>query len=324
MKSNKKILCALMAALMLIMAGCSKQYYGGITQREDGDLDGYIKDILPESEDNAYGGKIDATLYFRYLTEPMMTGVEQTFTVTAEKTLEEMVVQALIDGPQDNQYEYGSLINPDTKLVGVKDQSGYLSITLSSEFLDSVDQDIESDAQRRRMAVQSIVNSITAIGNYSRVLLLIDQNNTGNGERLTYAEAGWDEYGERTIEPLQRDTAVILTPESVLDIVMQTIIEKDHDRLEYYLADRDYDGTACPSRAEFAEILNAKASIVSFSRTGSATISGDGEFAVVLVDITYVDSSGQPTELKALPVRMIKGDVWKASFQSLDTMFPEY
>ena len=30
------------------------------------------------------------------------------------------------------------------------------------------------------------------------------------------------------------------------------------------------------------------------------------------------------TELTGLPIRLIREDVWKVSFQSLDTMFPGY
>ena len=89
--------------------------------------------------------------------------------------------------------------------MSVKEQSGYLSVTLSEKFLEKMSQSIESEEMRRRLAVQSIVNSITSIGNYSRVLILIDESGNGNGERLTYAEAGWEDKGERTIEPLSLD-----------------------------------------------------------------------------------------------------------------------
>ena len=43
-------------------------------------------------------------------------------------------LQALIDGPQDTQYQFNALISPDTELVSVKEQSGYLSVTLSENF----------------------------------------------------------------------------------------------------------------------------------------------------------------------------------------------
>lgn len=311
--------------LCIMLCGCSsQQYYGGIKERTDGLEYAYTQDILPESQDNAYGDKVTATLYYRYLSENLLAGVEKEFHVTAENTLEEMVVQALIDGPQDNSYQYNALINPDTELVSVKEQSGHLSITLSSEFAERIDEDIIADAARRRLAVQSIVNSVTSIGNYSRVLILIDENNTGNGERMTYAEAGWEEFGERTIEPMELDTTVILTPENVLDIVLSAIVEKDYGRMEYYLAGQDYDGITRPGYEEFTGILDAKPSIVGFELTSPVVVSGDGNRAVATVSITYIDAAGKTAELTGLPIRMLREGVWKVSFRALENMFPEY
>lgn len=326
MKINRKsvrALCALMT-LSLALTGCSRQYYGGITERTDGVDNAYTEDILPESQNNAYSQQVDATLYFRYLSEDLLAGVEQQFNVTAENTLEQLVVQALIDGPQETQYQYNALINPDTRVVSVKEQSGYLSVTLSSEFLERMGQDIDQEATRRRLGVLSIVNAVTAIGNYSRVLILIDENNTGNGERLTYAEAGWEELGERTIEPMERDSSVILSPENVLDTVMSAIVEKNYERLEYYLAAADYDGAARPNGTGVAEAFAGKASIVGYSLEGPANVSGDGKRAVLMLSITYIDAGGHTAQLTALPIRMLREDVWKVSFQALNTMFPEY
>ena len=324
-RNNWKIsLFAALLCALLALSGCTRAYYGGIVEREDGDAGAYTQDILPESQDNAYGSNVTATLYYRYMAEDLLAAVEQEFTVTAEKTLEEMAIQALIDGPDDALYQYSALISSETEIVSVKEQSGYLSVTLSSEFLDEMVQDIDGEATRRRLAVQAIVNTVTGIGNYSRVLILVDRTGSGNGERLTYAEAGWEENGDRTIEPMARDTSVLLTPENALEIVLRSLVEKDYDRMEYYLADRDYDGSPAPTRERLSEMLSAKASVVSYALAGPATVSPDGQRAVALVDIGYVDAGGQMAELTGLPIRLIREDVWKVSFQSLETMFPEY
>ena len=196
-------------------------------------------------------------------------------------------------------------------------------MTLSEKFLEKMSQSIESEEMRRRLAVQSIVNSITSIGNYSRVLILIDESGNGNGERLTYAEAGWEDKGERTIEPLSLDDSVILTPERVMEIVMRSVVEKDYERLGYYLAERDYDGQNCPSRSEYTELLSTKPSIVSFEMANPVITSGNGKHAAALLNLTYIDSGGHTVELNDLPVRMVYQDVWKVSFSSLNAMFPE-
>lgn len=326
MKNRFLAAAACLMAAVLLLSGCSakERYYGGVSERTDSDMSAYTADILPQSQENAYGDRITATLYYRYLSENMLAGIEQEFDVTAEKTLEEMVVQALIDGPQDSSYQFNALINPETRLVSVKEQSGYLSVTLSKEFLERTDENIIADAQRRRLAVQSIVNSVASVGNFSRVLLLVDENNTGNGQRISYAEAGWEEMEETIIEPLELDASVLLTPENVVDIVMNALVEKDYGKLEYYLASSDYDGTVRPGYAEFTEVLDSKATIVGFERTDPAMVAGDGSRAVAVISIKYIDAGGKTAELTALPIRLMHEGVWKVSFQSLQTMFPEY
>ena len=326
MKNRFIAAVASVLAVVLLLCSCSsrERYYGGVTERTDSDMSAYTADILPRSQDNAFGDRVTATLYYRYLSEDMLAGVEQEFDVTAENTLEEMVVQALIAGPQDSSYQFNALINPETRLVSIKEQSGYLSITLSKEFMERTDENIIADAERKRLAVQSIVNSIASIGNYSRVLLLVDKNNTGNGQRITYAEAGWEEMEEAIIEPLELDTSVILTPENVVDIVMNALVEKDYEQLEYYLASRDYDGTARPGYAEFTEVMEGKATIVGFERNAPAIVSANGTSAVATVSIKYIDAGGKTAELTTLPIRLVHEGVWKVSFLSLQTMFPEY
>lgn len=258
------------------------------------------------------------------MAEDLLAAGGAEFTVTAEKTLEEMAIQALIDGPKDTQYEYNALISSETEIVSVKEQSGYLSVTLSSEFLDEMVQDIDGEATRRRLAVQAIVNTVTGIGNYSRVLILVDETAPATAERLTYAEAGWEEYGDRTIEPMARDTSVILTPENALEIVLRSLVEKDYDHMEYFLADRDYDGTAWPhARGAHGHPVGKGLHRELHAGRPRDRVPGR-QRAVALVDIAYVGSNGQMTELTGLPIRLIREDVWKVSFQSLDTMFPGY
>lgn len=322
---NRCIALMLCAALLLpLLTGCAPQYYGGIEERTDGLEGAYTQDILPRSQDNAYGDKVTATLYYRYLSENMLAGVEQEFHVTAENTLEEMVVQALIDGPQDSSYQYNALVNPNTELIAVKEQSGYLSVTLSGEFAERMDEDINADAERRRLSVQSIVNSLISIGNYSRVLILVDDDGNGIGERMTYAEAGWEDKGERTMEPMELDASVILTPENVLKIVMTALVEKDYERMEYFLAVQEYDGEMRPGYAEMSAALAEKASVVGFELSGPAVVSGDGKRAVALISVTYINKAGKTAELTGLPIRMLHEGIWKVSFRALQDLFPEY
>ena len=97
-RRNKRAFFALFAVLMLFLTGCSGQYYGGVAERTDGLEDAYTEDILPESQNTSYGSKVSATLYFRYLSEDLLAGVEQEFTVTAENSVGSGTVTRIMKG----------------------------------------------------------------------------------------------------------------------------------------------------------------------------------------------------------------------------------
>ena len=319
------LLLAVLLCAALPLAGCANQYFGGIKERDNGENEDFTGAVLPESRDNAYGGKVDATLYYRYLDEKLLAPVDQVFTVTAEKTIEELVIQALIDGPGEGNYQYGQLLHPLTRLVSVKAQSGNLSITFNDAFLYLLENEgYDSGMQRKALAVQSIVNALTGIGNYSRVLILIDYAGNGIGERLSMRDVSEGGVADRAMEPMGYDANIVITPHKTMEMVLQAIVEKDYDKLERYIADVDYNGAEGPSRQQVAERMNTKASLVSFTLHEEFTVSRDGQRATGLVDITYVDNSGHPSELTALPVRLLREEVWKMSFPSMDAMLPAY
>ncbi len=321
---KRTIRCTLLLVLILcVLSGCADRFVGGITERNDGDPNAYTDAILPESGNDVLGDEVKATLFFRYLNEEMLAGVEKTFRVTNDKTIEELVVQALIDGPEENDYRFSRLIPDDTKLISVKEQSDYLSVTLSGAFLERVEDDITGEVVRKQLAVQSIVNSVTALGNYSRVVILVDQSGQGNGARLTYTQAGWEDKGDLSVEPLGLDFSVVLTPDNVMEKVMDNLMELNYEDLITYLAERDTDGTAGPTLPEIAEALEKKASFVSFSLSQPVRVLSGGTSAVALLDITYNSGSGGTYTLTDQPVRMVFEDVWKVSFRSLSAMLPE-
>lgn len=322
MKRGNSLLLVLLLIITLL-SGCSNRYFGGISERSDGDPNAYTEAILPESENDVYGDEVTSTLFFRYLNEEMLAGVKKTFHVTSDKTIEEMVVQALIDGPEETDYRFSRLIPEGTKIVSVKEQSDYLSITLSSAFLERVEDDIGGEVLRKQLAFQSIVNSVTAIGNFSRVVILVDSTGQGNGSRLTYTQAGWEDIDDLIIDPAGMDLSVVLTADNIMEKVMSSLMEMDYEALIHYLAERDYDGSRGPTQTEIADTLEDKASLVSFSMPMPVQVLSDGTTAVALLDITYNTGSGGTYTLTNQPVRMIFEDVWKVSFASLSAMLPK-
>lgn len=304
----------LAALLILPLGGCAGvDYYGVTARRDDPSLDGYTSAILPEGEGTTVG-LIPATVYYPYMDTGLLAPVSYSFSLTAENTLEQLVVKRLIQGPDDGT-AFTPLINPQTSIVQIKEQQGYLSITLSKEFLEEY-EGWEQTAQSRRLAVLSIVDSITELGIHSRVLLLVDKKGDGTGERLTAAEAGLSTG--TTLEPMARDTSCMLTIQGVARLALQAFVEKDAAQLQAYLAAADLDGTLAPDTDALTQALSDGVTLVSFEVLGDVSASTDGRQATVTVNYAYTDKTGHPVQMNAVPLRLIREDIWKVSFTSLN------
>ena len=199
-------LCALF--LCLILSGCQSGFFG-VSERQDTPPEGFSDAILPSGEGFSEG-YMQATIYFGYIGEDLLMPLSWDFTLTADTTIEQTILEALIEGPAQYGLSTTALINPNTRVISVKQQHGYLAVTLSNEFLEPIDNRALTESERR-MAVYSIVNSLTELGTHSRVLLLVDKQQNGTGARLTAEEAGLS--GQGALEPLQRDLSMILTDE---------------------------------------------------------------------------------------------------------------
>ncbi len=315
MKNRLRFASLLIAALLLVLSGCTAGFYG-VEEREAGD-EGYgsVRAVLPSGEGTA-SGRIPATVYFRYLDQELLAPVDYEFSLSALSTVEEMIVQRLIDGPEDPGLGFGRLFNPDTRIVQIKEQNGYLSVTLSQEFLADY-EDMGLDASARRLAILSLVDSITELGQYSRVLVLVDRQGNGTGSRLTGNEAGFTELGVRALEPLSRDASVLLTAQKVVQTALQAMVDRDFSTVESCLARSDFDGSALPDSRTVQDGLAACSSLISFSLRDGITVSADGQRATATLDYSYVDPTGLPTERLSVPLRLVRENVWKVSYASL-------
>lgn len=311
---NKLKFAAILTLCAVLLSGCQGLF--GISQRNDGDDQrGYTSTIHPDGEGMATG-QLSTAVYFGYEDDSVLAPSDEIFTLTADTTIEQLILLRLIQGPDASAEGLRRLINPNTTIKGISEQNGYLSIMLSKEFLEPY-QGIDAGAQTKRLAVYSIVNSVTELGLHSRVLLLVDKEGNGTGDRLTAAEAGFQDLGSAMLEPLTREPDLIITPDKTIEICLSSIMEKNYGRLEQYLAQTDLDDDFAPSGQALAESLGSLNSIASFNVLRGISISQDGTRATATVSLSYVNQLGQLVELEHLPLLLIREEVWKLSFSSL-------
>lgn len=274
--------------------------------------------INPLSE-NVSNNKITARLYFGYLSEALLVGETRTFSAPDNESTEVSIIKQLIEGPSATRVDFAPLINQNTKLVETADDGRYLTVTLSKEFLEpySASDDVETapeyEQTRRYLAVYSIVNSVVEQGKYSRVRILIDEDDTGMGRPLTKAEAGID--GEGTTEPFERNGEIELNARNTMREILTATEKKDWGTLYSFIAYKNVSGQDRPSFDVFSnEVVSAKLSLQSPNIVDDV-LHSDGTTNIVMVDYIIKLGDGEAGTFANVPVRLVlENDVWKITY----------
>ena len=129
------------------------------------------------SEINNYE-KVRLKLYFANASGDGLKEVYRTVYYNTNVSLERLVLEELLAGPEQENSEMVATINPLTKILNVTVKDGICYINLDKAFLT---QDNSVTAQ---VAIYSVVNSLTSLKGVNKVQFLID------GEtNLTYRES---------------------------------------------------------------------------------------------------------------------------------------
>lgn len=328
-----KLLAAVLAAVML--TGCSWDsmnftLFSPIQERTAQTVSSYAVEISPAVQSDTMKSK-QAVLFFRLGETQVLSPMLVSFSLSVDTTLEEAIIDALLSGPA-GQHELTSTIPDGTELVSAKERDGYFEVTLSSEFLE-VGEDVpdnwQQDAQwvqevsrRRKLAAYSIVNSITQLGAYSRVLILIDTSGSGNGQRVERSYFGlMPQAGEEDtlIEPLARDASLLMTPNKAAAMVLDALVGQDTDYLARYLC---FEDEKAPDAQSISETLFKKQmSSYRLDTEHGAVISPDGINAVISFDYEYLTAQGTRQEETDIPLLLVLEDgIWRASYESLCSM----
>lgn len=137
------------------------------------------------------GRIMTATLYFSDSQAMYLVGEKRDVTVNDGDKPEAAVIRELLKGPKTD--DLWDAIPEGTKLLSVNTKNGLCTVDLSSEFVDNSPGGTASE----RMAIYSVVNSLTSLEGVNKVQFLI------NGKkREIYTHMIFD-------EPIARDNDII-------------------------------------------------------------------------------------------------------------------
>ena len=319
-------MCALLMALLLT-SGCSIL----------DSLSPVHEEALPSEEDAAQieynvgttqSTSYSATLYYIYQGDnDMLLPEKRTLSFDQDRRIETVLIEELIKGPAPEQTNLLAVIDPNTKVISVTGDIGAsdtLYITLSAEFLNEppvykekyTDDPAELNRYRRQ-AVNAIVNTITELGQFSRVDIQIQDGK--NTRRLINSEAGRTTNPANTLEPVTRQYDVIITPR----MVVQKVFTLMRDRawrapLGNYLSfeGSQDNGLATSEERAYAELAAQDVQIEDFT-IGDVTQSTDGKSAVVTVrQLQLRDKLGKVKYSKEnVPIKLtLENGIWKIPY----------
>ncbi len=313
MNSNLRFV-ALLLTLLFVVTGCGIQN----TIQEDA-----IKEALPGIDPAAgIGRDVDITLYFRLTDEPALVPVRRTVAVRANEYVGGAVVRQLLNGPTALFGDLERVLPKGTRLVDIYPDGGILYVVLSKELLEYEEEAAtrEEIELSKRLGVYAIVNSLCALGEASRVQILVDMDGTGKGVRVSPFLLGFtSEYtSSQWLDPMGVEDDVVINPKLMVNLAMQRLTEANYAQSYMFFAESETGGLQKPDFAAFETELLSLGTIDSFTvnstDTGGNTLNGEATADIVW---TSREDGRTRTAKNAVLALLPEGELYKIGFYSL-------
>ncbi len=314
----KRIALAAALLLLLSLAGCAPQAADPLLRNEATAAPGLTTDPAVASAGQSGYDRVEATLYFRYLDEPMLAAETRALAVPRDQSVEFAVVQALAEGPSAGHSELKRILPAGTQVESVIAQDDILFVTFTGSFLnDGVPDNWQADANwateapvLRKLIVQSVAASVTEVSPYAGVQILVDQEwQLRNSLRLdnSYFLTG----ATGLSDPVARDETLLLTPQNTAKILLTAWQQRDYERLYRYVAEEER-----PLLSTFTVVLSGAGNLTAFD-AGGGSVAADGVTAVVTATLGITGENGTTGETVA-PIPLLRENgIWKITYARL-------
>ncbi len=317
---------SLLLAALLFLSGCS--YVRGKIQAED-------RLSLPQETPQAElapekSGRGSSVVYLYYQVKDLMAIAAESRVLNdvSEDELLSAVVRELLKGPKDP--ELSTWFPVDTTLAELSQTRDIVYVTLSEEFLNAPpeapvnwEDDPEWTAyvlQRRRLALDCLVDTVTQLGGISRTQILV-RTEGGRGVRLTLHDLGLEgEDPTQPLPPLTREDTLIFTPEMAAEELLSAFARKEWGQVASWTAKKDPIYGENEDAGMLALTLSSmNPSLLTYEILDSGIISGDT--AVVTVKLEEAGETGMSTVYDSVPLRFVlDGSLWKIAPISLEQL----
>ena len=275
-------------------------------------------DSLPQLQDQA-------TLWFRFGSEPFLAAESRTIAHQPTEAHALAIMRELLEGPSASRTQLNSLFPQGTQVLSVTQSGRIMFVTLSRHIMNGYADEpanwrdrpqwVIEVPLRRQLAMQSIAATLTENCAVDTVVILVDQTTT---DSLRLRQGYYTLDGDQSLAaPLIRDESLLLTPSHTLAVILQCWQEQDYARLYQYIAPADpLTGAIRPSAEDFAVVMAAQPPLLHATAEGGS-ISSDGQRAVFTVSGAFlVNGAEQPFSGMVLRLHRDKG-IWGIGLSQL-------
>ncbi len=335
----------LLILLVFVITGCSaigRNHYDNSDKRDKKDVPPVQEKVLsidpePRPEEQTI------TLYFKhrycdYLVPEIRTAVRD------KQSWEQLVIEELLKGP--SQHDRTDIMPPGVEVLDVTRKGETVFVNLSQEFTGDIDlstipgkEDIPEEkraiarAEMKRMAIYSIVNSLTELEGVNYIKFLIENRGISYSDMdeelraLLFPELAADENGQTAnavLVALPRDRSYILSPSKSVETVFEGLMgEPKWDMVYSLLAKETMSKDQLPPKEDLANLWSVLISGIELDDRFilDEEIKPDGR-AFVTVSYTVNFVSGKKEKLNRDMITVVSEDsVWKVKLPEFVTGF---
>lgn len=330
----------LLLCFCMVLSGCA---IGGIRQNPT-DMD--LPQIDPE---DGVSRDVTVTLYYRLTNENYLVGITRSISVRANERVEKAMIRALLGGVplQALSKNVSPLFPENTSIVDVTVVGGIMYVTLSTEFLDTSVYDEKRAAAdfsfssntigqethdlmvqeaynelllTRKLAVYSLVNTITQLSSGIRVQVQVDTTGIGSGDRIKLSDLGLsagEDADSQLLEPMRFVEDYVVTPGIIAECVLTRLVNGEYELAYPLFSEDDGSGIQKPQYANFETDMLSLGSLESFTVHGFS-LGEDEAYARIRADLKFLYANGEVVELKNSTLRLKReGDLYKLGYGTL-------
>ena len=314
----------LLLCCLPLLCGCMAEVANPLAGAEATPLPGVPLQLHAASASDTNVTTLQATLYYRFLNQPMLACETRTLSVSRDESNEMAIVKSLLEGPSVGHSDLQKLFPATVAVESVVARGHTLFITFNEALLvdDSVPADwanlqewVAEAPLKRRLMIQSLVASITENSAYTGVQILVNHSNQAQASlRLENSYFLGDSQG--LSQPQTRDESLLLTPENTAACLLSAWQSGDFETLYAFLMPSTR-GEPKPSYQTLVTELDQLYPLSAFQVQGGGSVSADGQSAVLTVDLVLL-KDGVPAFFKSYPLFLTReNNIWKLRYSDL-------